>query len=57
MTVRPICSRSSASLEQTASTIEDDMIGSARQVEYAFLRGGHAMKDAEKQLPLLSGLR
>jgi hypothetical protein len=37
--------------------VEDDMIGSARQVEYAFLRGGHAMKDAEKQPPLLSGLR
>jgi hypothetical protein len=36
--------------------IEDDMIGSARQVEYAFLRGGHAMKDAEKQPPLLSRL-
>ena len=29
--------------------IEDDMIGSARQVEYAFLRGGHAMKDAQQQ--------
>jgi hypothetical protein len=36
--------------------VQDDMIGSARQVEYAFLRGGHAMKDAEKQ-PAPAGAR
>ena len=35
--------------------VEDDVIGSARQAEYAFLRGAHAMKDAQKQPPLLSG--
>jgi hypothetical protein len=37
--------------------VQDDMIGSARQVEHAFLSGGHTMKETEKQPPLLSRLR
>ena len=36
--------------------IKNNVIGSIWQVEYAFLGGGHTMKDAQKQPPLVPRL-
>jgi hypothetical protein len=59
MTITQICRRPRASSEHPFNVvlIQTNMSGAAWQVEYALLGGGHAMKDAQKQPPLLSRLR